>query len=210
MCIIYSSYIQHLTNKQRKTDYWKKHRWKWGTTKVGAFLSASVGSYVCSTRWANCWLQWLQTPRWRALLSGTTGTTEQSRLEFCWHGHRHQHLQFHVALELNVCLCPLLHRIRFCLSSSRSSRVWVRNPDRTPEKSPPWRPCTASQNTRNDPSPEKKLFFSSVPFCRTSGRPDAEGLWGIPSSSLTEVWSAQTWTLGTLFTHIIVTCKTSL
>lgn len=29
----------------------------------------------------------------------------------------------------------------------------------------------------------------------------------IPSSSLTEVWSAQTWTLGTLFTHIIVTCK---
>lgn len=29
----------------------------------------------------------------------------------------------------------------------------------------------------------------------------------IPSSSLAEVWSAQTWTLGTLFTHIIVTCK---
>lgn len=29
----------------------------------------------------------------------------------------------------------------------------------------------------------------------------------ISSSSWTEVWSAQTWTLGTLFTHIIVTCK---
>lgn len=30
---------------------------------------------------------------------------------------------------------------------------------------------------------------------------------GIPSKSLAPVWSAQTWTLGTLFTHIIVTCK---
>lgn len=29
----------------------------------------------------------------------------------------------------------------------------------------------------------------------------------IPSSSLTKVWSAQTWTLRGLFTHIIVRCK---
>lgn len=29
----------------------------------------------------------------------------------------------------------------------------------------------------------------------------------IPSNNVTPVWSAQTWTLGTLFTHIIVTCK---
>lgn len=29
----------------------------------------------------------------------------------------------------------------------------------------------------------------------------------IPSDGLAPVWSAQTWTLGTLFTHIIVTCK---
>lgn len=71
MCIIYSSYIQHLTNKQRKTDYWKKHRWKWGTTKVGAFW-VQVGSYVCSTRWSNCWLKWLQSLRREPpLLSGT-------------------------------------------------------------------------------------------------------------------------------------------
>lgn len=47
----------------------------------------------------------------------------------------------------------------------------------------------------------------TVPFCQTDGQVQEKAPVRIPSSSLTEVWSAQTWTLGTLFTHIIVTCK---
>lgn len=47
----------------------------------------------------------------------------------------------------------------------------------------------------------------SVPFCQTRGQAWGKAPVRIPSSSLTEVWSAQTWTLGTLFTHIIVTCE---
>lgn len=39
-----------------------------------------------------------------------------------------------------------------------------------------------------------------------SARPETAPAW-IPSSSVTEAWSAQTWTLGTVFTHILVTCK---
>lgn len=46
-----------------------------------------------------------------------------------------------------------------------------------------------------------------VPFCQTGDQVPGKAPVRIPSSSLTEVWSAQTWTLGTLFTHIIVTCK---
>lgn len=47
----------------------------------------------------------------------------------------------------------------------------------------------------------------TVPFCQTGGWVRGKATARIPSSSLTEVWSAQTWTLGTLFTHVIVTCK---
>lgn len=63
-----------------------------------------------------------------------------------------------------------------------------------------------SQNDRN-----YLIFLAnphiSVPFCQTGGRVRGKTPARIPSRSLTEVWSAQTWTLGTLFTHVIVTCK---
>lgn len=66
--------------------------------------------------------------------------------------------------------------------------------------------CTQRYNEKHN-FVAKLLSRVSPPFCQTGGWvPDKAPVW-IPSSSLTEVWSAQTWTLGTLFTHIIVTCK---
>lgn len=53
MCIIYSSYIQHLTNKNvRKDTRLKKHHCKWGTAKVGAQSAAvaGLGSCACCSR----------------------------------------------------------------------------------------------------------------------------------------------------------------
>lgn len=177
MCIIYSSYIQHLTNKQRKTDYWKKHRWKWGTTKVGAFLSASVGSYVCSTP---------------GQTAGGNGFRRRQRLR---PARRRPQSRFRLLLtwkQAPTCTAARAAGIKWVFSGH------LQSPDRIG-------PVSSRAGARSPDGPRPPSTNSAEKRCLA-----AEGLRGIPSSSLTEVWSAQTWTLGTLFTHIIVTCKTSL
>lgn len=157
MCIIYSSYIQHLTNKQRKTDYWKKHRWKWGTTKVGAFW-VQVGSYVCSTLRSHHCLEQLQ-----MLLDKGTLLTMATELEIKCSDEK---------------LAKMKFKMRFTLKTY-------------------------------DQKPTFKNRLGIIRSCLSDGGVSHPGKASaqIPSSSVTKVWSAQTWTLGTVFTHILVTCK---
>lgn len=168
---------------------------------MGAFW-VQVGSYVCSTRWSNYCLKWLQLLlRHRPLVSGIM---EACRLVSTlanhagapdlrakngqgWAAVRRGSWCFATGPVVTKCfMWTLKCFFCFCFFPKTSVQYFT--------KRQKWSLFLANPHI-------------TVPFCQTGGWVRGKVTARIPSSSLTEVWSAQTWTLGTLFTHVIVTCK---
>lgn len=174
MCIIYSSYIQHLTNKQRKTDYWKKHRWKWGTTKVGAFFFSrvQVGSYVCSTRSQitartdfGCSRRW--TVNVRQSGSGIVHLKKKNKTGFFFWG-----------------ATPAITHLPISRLNSLNQKIFR---------------CEDQSKTENFPRSKAKL--APWPWFQPPiGRFRWPLRW-LRAAVCGGVWSAQTWTLGTVYTQ---------
>lgn len=157
MCIIYSSYIQHLTNKHKERETTEK---------------STVGSEA-QRRWE------LFECKWVPMSAPHSESHRCSESEF---GRFLREGGGFVASSRDWAATRFSCRIRSNRLRRKKTKPWI---------------C-----------PAILLYFCSTVPGRTAPPPGPSP--GFRPAVRPDVWSAQTWTLGTLFTHVVVTCKTSL